>query len=303
MHTHLKRDQRIALGTLLREGYTQSRIADCLGVHKSTVSRELKRNNKDNGRYHATHADVLARTRRKQAKVLYRTIENDAALVARIAHMLDPLVSPEVTAHEVHIHHQTIYSWIYRSRPELRAKLPYQGKKRRKYGVKREKYTGWTKKVKPIIDRPVVSISWEGDTVKGGTRTQLLTHVERTSLYTRVDLIPDGTADSVHKRLKQKPIPDQITYDQGSEFALWRMIERDTGASVYFADAHSPWQRGKNENTNGRLRRIWPKKFDFATITQRDVNRVVYKMNHTPRKSLSWQTPAQVYEKLCCGSG
>ena len=71
----------------------------------------------------------------------------------------------------------------------------------------------------------------------------------------------------------------------------------------FFADAHSPWQRGKNENTNGRLRRIWPKKFDFATITQRDVDRVIHRMNHTPRKSLSWQTPAQVYEKLCCVSG
>jgi len=302
MHTHINRNQRIIIGALLREGYTQSKVAESIGVNKSTISRELQRNNKENGRYHAIHANVLARERRKISKHNTRLIENNNALKQRIEQQLEPLVSPEVIAHKVGIHHQTIYGWIYRSRPDLRSQLPYRGKKRRRYAQKREKYSGWTKKVKTIDVRPDVSISWEGDTVKGDTRAQLLTHVERTSLYTRVDLIPNGTADSVHSLLKRRPIPNQITYDQGSEFALWKMIERDTGADIFFADAHSPWQRGKNENTNGRLRRVWPKRFDFSTITQRDVDRVVYKMNHTPRKSLSWRTPMEVYEELCCVS-
>jgi len=78
------------------------------------------------------------------------------------------------------------------------------------------------------------------------------------------------------------------------------MIERDTNALVFFADAHSPWQRGKNENTNGRLRRVYPKGFDFDTITQKQLDRVVHVMNHTPRKSLEWRTPADVYKELCC---
>jgi IS30 family transposase len=119
----------------------------------------------------------------------------------------------------------------------------------------------------------------------------------------RADLIPDGTADTIHAILTQRPLPGTITYDRGSEFALWKMIERDTNVSIYFARAHHPWERGKNENTNGRLRRVFPKRFDFSTITQRQLDRIVHTMNHTPRKSLSWRTPAEVYQKLCCGSG
>ena len=79
------------------------------------------------------------------------------------------------------------------------------------------------------------------------------------------------------------------------------MIERDTKA-VFFADAHAPWQRGKNKNTNGRLRRLFPKQFNFATITQKQLDEVVYLMNHTPRKSLGWRTPASVCEERCCSS-
>ncbi len=240
---------------------------------------------------------------RSHTKVAYRKIENDSTLRTLLERRLEPLISPEVVAYEVGIHHQTIYAWIKRSRPDLRVQLPYHGKKRRRYGKKREKYSGWTKHVHSIDERPDTTVSWEGDTMKGKTLSRLLTHVECTSLYTRVDIVPNGTADAVHAVLKKKPLSGTITYDRGSEFALWRMIERDTSSLIYFADPYSPWQRGKNENTNGRLRRVFPKRSDFSTLTQRQLNRVVNLMNHTPRKSLSWRTPAEVYKKLCCTSG
>lgn len=300
MHHHIRRDDRIALAALLREGLNQSDIARHLGVHRSTVCRELSRN--ADGGYHATHAAVLARERRTRSKVWYRKIENNPVLAKRIERMLHPLVSPEVVAHEIGIHHQTIYAWIYRTRPDLAERLPYRGKKRRRYGKKRAKYEGWTMSVRPIDDRPETPRSWEGDTVQGKTRSRLLTHVERHSLYTRADLITDGTADAVHALLKRRPLADTITYDRGSEFALWKMIEKDTDATVFFAHAHHPWERGKNENTNGRLRRVFPKGFDFSTISQRDVDRVVRLMNRTPRKSLDWRTPAEVFKEVCCVS-
>ncbi len=101
MHAHINRNQRIILGALLREGYTQSKIADSLGIHKSTVSRELRRNNKNDGRYHATHADILARERRKSSKHTTRLIVNDVALAQNIDQQLEPLVSPEIVAHNV----------------------------------------------------------------------------------------------------------------------------------------------------------------------------------------------------------
>lgn len=301
MHTHLNRDDRVALGALCRAGLNQSQIAKELGVHRSTISRELRRNQKPRGGYHALSADIQARARRRHSKVLYRKI--DTALGFSIASRLNPLVSPETVAHERGIHHQTIYTWIYRDRRDLLEQLPQRGRKRRRYGSKRTKKQGWTRLVKSIHDQPSTPLSWEGDTIKGKTRARILTHVERTSLYTRADLMPDGTADSVHTILKADPLVGTITYDRGSEFALWQMIERDTGSDVYFADAHHPWQRGKNENTNGRLRRIFPKRTDFSTITKTQLDQVVRQMNHTPRKSLNWRTPAEVYESLCCNSG
>ena len=302
MHTHFNRDRRIALGALKRAGLSQAEMARQLGVHRSTIGREVQRNQREQGGYHATHADVVARQRRRVAKLRYRTIENDTMLQHKIVARLSPLISPEVVAYENNLHHQTIYSWVYRSRPDLLPQLPQRGRKRRRYGSKRSKKQGWTRLVTSIHDRPPATISWEGDTIKGSTLSRLLTHVECRSLYTRADVMPDGTADSVYAQLKANPLPDQITYDRGSEFALWAMIERDAGATVFFADPHSPWQRGKNENTNGRLRRVFPKKFDFATITQKQLDEVVYVMNHTPRKSLGFKTPCSLYERGCCNS-
>lgn len=303
MYNHLTREKRIALATLLHEGYSRSHIANSLGVHPSTIGRELKRNPRKNG-YHATHADVVAIQRRKGSKLKYRKIEQDNSLRRQIVRMLNPLVSPETVAHEVNIHHQTIYSWIRRSEPQLKILLPFKGRKRRRYSTKRQEKQGWTKNVHGIDERPDTHISFEGDTVKGGTKPQLLTHVDMKSLFTLVHKIPDGTADSVHAQMNKEPLfKDTIaTYDRGSEFALWQMIEKDLNMKIYFADAHHPWQRGKNENTNGRIRRVFPKGFDFSTITQKDVDKVVYLMNHTKRKSLNWRTPCSVFGR-CCTSG
>ena len=301
MHRHLKREDRIALGALRRAGHNQSQIAAQLGVHRSTISRELKRNENKRGSYHALTAAIQANERRRQSKVAYRKI--DTMLGTSIVQKLNPPVSPETLAHELGMHHQTIYSWINRDRRDLLHKLPQRGRKRRRYGSKRAKKQGWTRHVRSIHDRPASTIAWEGDTSKGTTTSRILTHVERTSLYTRADLMPNGTADSVHVTLKEKPLTDQITYDRGPEFALWEIIERDTNVTIFFADAHHPWQRGKNENTNGRLRRVFPKRIDFSTITQSQLDRVVHLMNHTPRKSLGWRTPAQVFKEICCNSG
>lgn len=301
MQRHFNREDRIALGALKRAGLSNAEIGRQLGFHRSSIGREWQRNQKPRGGYHALNADIQATKRRQQSKHRYRII--DSLLGLAIEKQLHPLVSPEVVAYRLGIHHQTIYTWLYRERPDLLPLLPQHGRKRRRYGLKRAKKQGWTRLVKPIHERPESDLSWEGDTVKGGTRLQLLTHVERTSLYTRADLIRNGTADVVHATLKQKPVPGVITYDRGPEFTLWQMIERDTNATIFFADAHAPWQRGKNENTNGRLRRVFPKRFDFATITEKQLDAVVHLMNHTERKSLGFRTPCSVYGRACCSSG
>lgn len=299
MYTHISRDDRAVIADGVRRGESYTTIGARIGKNKGAVWREVDRNKDADGVYRVWSADRKARQRRKASKQAARYLENHPEIADTVEALLDPLISPEVIAEGIGLHHQTIYDWIDRSRPDLRVRLPYQGKKRRRYGGKRESKQGWTRHVRSIEERPESVLSWEGDTVLGVGKVRLLTHVERSSLYTDVRRIPDGTADVVHATLKADPLSGDITYDRGSEFALWAMIERDTSATVYFAEPHHPWQRGKNENTNGRLRRIFPKGFDFSTITQSELAAVVDLMNHTPRKSLGWRAPVELFRERC----
>lgn len=303
MYHHITQETRTALAALLRAGFSQRDAAKELGINQSSISRELGRNTQKEKEYHATIATMMARERRMESKAMSRKIEHDPELASRIESRLHPLVSPEVIAHDEDIVHGTIYAWIYRSRPDLKALLPQRGKKRRRYGSKREKKQGWTQDVRGIRERSPGADHrnrihhFEGDTVRGPT-SSLLTLTDRKSRFEEAVIIPYEGCDPVHGEIvarKEKLGALSFTFDRGSCFSLWRMIERDTNATVYFADPHAPWQRGTNENTNGRLRRVFPKGFDFATITQRDVDRVVYLMNHTKRKCLNWRTPAEVF--------
>lgn len=299
MYTHISRDDRVVISNGIRRGESYATIGDRVGKDKGAVWREVYRNKDADGQYRVWSAERRARQRRQHTKYKERKIENDAVLARRIETRLHPLVSPEVVAHEVGVVHESIYAWIVRSRPDLTVRLPRRGRKRRRYGSKRAKKQGWTKYVRSIDERPNTGEQWEGDTVKGTGLARLLTHVERSSLFTVADVLFRGTADAVHERVVRRNFNGSITYDRGSEFALWRMIERDYNTRIYFAHPHHPWERGKNENTNGRLRRVFPKRFNFSTITQRDVDRVTHLMNHTPRKSLFWRTPCAVYGKCC----
>ena len=307
MYTHIRRDHRVALAALLRAGYSQRAVGRELGINQSTVSRELSRNAREDGSYHSSHADVLARERRKSSKIAYRKIETDAGLADRIERRLDPLVSPEVIAHDERITHTSIYAWIERSRPDLRTLLPYRGRKRRRYGTRRRVKQGWTRFVRPIDERPESADDrsrvghFEGDTVRGRNGA-LLTLTDRKSRFEVAVKIPGEWCDPVHTAIvhrKEMLDAHSFTFDRGSCFSLWQMIEKDTGADVFFARARAPWERGTNENTNGRLRRVFPKRCDFSTIAQRDVDVVVWTMNHTKRKCLDWRTPCAVFGKCC----
>jgi len=143
---------------------------------------------------------------------------------------------------------------------------------------------------------------WEGDTARGKEKSALLVYAERKSRYVVAQALPRATADAVQREtahlLRRYPA-FTVTDDNGSEFALHQLIERDINALVYFARPGHPEERGTCVNTIGLIREFFPKRTDFATLTHRQVSEALWLLNHRPRKCLSWQTPCRVFGYCC----
>jgi IS30 family transposase len=146
---------------------------------------------------------------------------------------------------------------------------------------------------------------WEADTVEGAKGTGLIvTHVDRKSRYTRLGKLCDkkaatlsGVTCAIFRALPRK-LRRTSTFDNGKEFADFKAIEKALGMTVYFANPHSPWERGTNENTNGLLRDWFPKGSDFGKITARQLAQVQRMLNNRPRKCLNYRTPLEVLNAL-----
>lgn len=154
----------------------------------------------------------------------------------------------------------------------------------------------------PEIDERVIPGHWEGDLIKGARNASSIgTLVERTTLFVTLVKMADATADttvtafgSVLNRIDaQKRL--SMTYDQGREMAQHARLTENTGVAVYFADPHSPWQRGINENTNGLLRQYFPKGSDLSGFSQTELDAVAWQLNTRPRKSLNFRCPAEMF--------
>jgi transposase, IS30 family len=127
-----------------------------------------------------------------------------------------------------------------------------------------------------------------------------VTLVERTTRYLLLGHLSGGhTAEEVRDvlipliRTLPAHLRGSLTWDQGSEMAAHKQFSVATGVPVYFCDPHSPWQRGSNENTNGLLRQYFPKGTDLSVHSAADLEHVSQQLNHRPRKTLGWETPAE----------
>jgi IS30 family transposase len=167
------------------------------------------------------------------------------------------------------------------------------------------------------VDDRAVPGHWEGDLIIGADRSAIGTLVERTTRFTMLLHLPRMAGYGIEPRVKNGPalagygaeamreaiaaqigtLPDQLrrslTWDRGKELAQHAQLTIDTNVAVYFADPHSPWQRGTNENTNGLLRQYFAKGTDLSRWTAEDLEAVAAALNNRPRKTLEWKTPAE----------
>src|SRR5271155_2157335 len=228
------------------------------------------------------------------------------------------------------ISHEAIYQALYvQGRGALRRELVACLRTGRALRVPRARTRGRGKSfVTPevmISERPAevadraVPGHWEGDLIIGSDRSAIGTLVERTTRFTMLLHLPrmagygviapvkNGPAlggygahamkDAIAAKITTLPqyLLQSLTWDRGKEMAQHAQLTIDTGLPVYFADPHSPWQRGTNENTNGLLRQYFPKGTDLSRWDADEIDAVAMALNNRPRKTLSWRTPAEAF--------
>ena len=320
---HLSMEEREKILVLHTKNQSICSIGAALGRSTSTISREIKRNTKSNRAYSAVAGERRYQHRRKRCR--RRKLLEDQELRTKVLRLfLDHQWSPEEIANRLthegspyRISYSTIYRSIYAGMLDLEKlsrgnrgvirKLRHRGKTRHRKGSieKRGKITISNQ----IHDRPEEADSrqvvghWEADTLAGKTGSAcLVTLTDRCSRYLLAGKISKKKSQLVANEIINlfSKLPNDflktITPDRGKEFAKHALVtSKLDGVQFYFADPHSPWQRGTNENTNGLLREYLPKSFDIANCSDDGITSFVNKLNKRPRKCLGWKTPYEVF--------
>ena len=326
--------ERAFIQLALSEKQKPSQTAQSLGRCSSTITRELRRNGWVRprkirfagrpclaGGYRAVAAQERAHDITHCSKVEKR-LRPDTALWKEVMDHLKLGYSPEQiagTLQAVHpndpslqLCHETIYTAIYAMpRGELRKEVigwlrhGHTKRRPRARGVDRRGAIPAMVSIHerpPEVDERLIPGHWEGDLIKGAyNRSSIGTLVERTTLFTVLAKMPsakaicaaDSFAQVLHRIEAQKRL--SMTYDQGKEMSEHQKLTLETGVKVYFADPHSPWQRGINENTNGLLRQYFPKGTDLSLYTQEYLDEIAWRLNTRPRKSLGFKCPAELF--------
>jgi transposase, IS30 family len=319
----LSQDDRIAIADGLARGEPVKQIAARIGKCYQTVYRELARNRKVDGRYQPWFAHNQAHLRRQRAKL--RRFAADDELREIVAGKLAKRWSPAQISRWLRRRYprrrnwrvctETIYEAVYRGlivpvhRGNLRTGRTYR--RRRGRGRSRDGALKQSTSMKSIHERPAAVRSrrqaghWEGDLIIGaGQRSAIATLVERkfrTTVLVRVprDRSAQSVGDAIIDAFSRLPAPlrRSLTWDQGNEMFHHQRIEHHTGLKIYFADPHSPWQRGSNENVNGLLRQYLPKGSDLSLWSAEQLDDIAAELNDRPRLCLGDQTPNEVMRR------
>lgn len=312
-YTHLKMKDRCLIATFLSMKTSVNIIAQRTGRHRSTIYRELKRNTQKNQNYMPGIANTLAKNRHPHPP---NKIDTFPSLNKFIFKGLSKGWSPEQISGRMrklkldfYTCPESIYRYIYRNKKTHLYQLLPQKKPRRCLYISRKKHQKKHLLKRNIAHRPQeVKLRstfghWEGDTIHFpiNQKACVTTLVERKSRFVCLRKNERKSAPSVTDRIyniiksSPKKIWGSITFDQGPEFMDYPLLERKTKCKIFFCNPSSPWQRGTNENMNGRLRRYLPKRHAIDNTLQEELDRIAKLVNNTPRKCLGYETPREVF--------
>lgn len=310
----LTREQRYAIYLGLQSGESLSAIARRIGVNKSTVSREVRRNSSRFGHYGWRVADESARVRSERLpgnRSLKPEIVKESLRLLRDEDWSPGQISGHMKRKGLMISHESIYSIIRSDESgELRSHCRHGMKYRRHVAVRRKTRVRNIPERVSIHERPPEADGrrfgdWEMDLIVGrGQKSAILTLCERSRNYMVMARLPkgkdpDGVADKVVELLwPYRKNVLTITTDNGGEFVRHATIARKLHTTVYFADSYASWQKGAIENTNKLVRQYIPKGTDFREITDDFIASVQYRLNRRPRKKLNFSTPKDEFFKL-----
>jgi IS30 family transposase len=319
----LRLEERVVIQTLLIEKKSIAYIAQQLGRNRSSIHREVKKwVSKPADKYNAKLAHFMAKDDYLNKRNLDK-INSNSRLREFIYSRLKDNNSPEQIAGRLKdlfpddpvmsISHEAIYQHIYRKRQSKLGKylislLPYSHSKRRQ-NRKAGKNKNRIKDVQRISLRPDhVELRkevghWESDLVIGrGQKSAIATIVERKTRFVYIIPIKSRHTKTVTKAIAvtmQNLNPDlkkTMTHDNGTEMANHKWLTEKTGIQIYFANPYSSWERGTNENTNGLIRRFFPKGTDFSRISKSQLLYAQNNLNNRPRKVLGYKTPNEMME-------
>jgi IS30 family transposase len=302
-------------------------IAKALSRSPSSISREIKRNKPPIHKVYTprlAHARALVfrQHRGREGRLKNDKLRNYVSAQLKLGWSPEQIAAMSEKAAGTIISHEAIYQYVYAQvyrsgngylRPgkeDLRPYLARRRKRRMKKGF-RKPYRVEKGPLPSIDERPkevekrIVLGHWEDDCIVSRSSAERLKTVnELFSGIVFITKINNGTIAETNRAVNQRlgSVPKQfrktLTRDRGSENLGHEEIEHELGIRCFFAHAYHSWERGSNENTNGLIRRFFPKKTDFRTISDKEIRRVEYLLNSRPRKRLGWKTPYEVFYEL-----
>lgn len=307
-YTHLTAMERAEIARMNMQRYSQRKMGHVLGRSPSTIGRELHRNGHEPYRAHEAQREAIGRRHmaRKPLRMKTQALREEVEAQIRQDWSPEQIEGYRKRQGQERVSRETIYRHV-RCRPELQRHLRGWGRR----AARRERPYERIYNRQMIDQRPVQAQErteaghWECDSVRGSYRSPwgLATLVDRQHRYLLIHKLKNRRAqtwnEGARERLEGWPVRS-LTVDNGMEFGSHQALSEHLQAPIFFAHAGCPWERGTNENHNRLIRQYIPKGMDIEDISTEFIRDIEERINHRPRKSLGFYSPAELVAKNFC---